>query len=46
MFDFEKELQAFKPILEVDDIEQAISDNEMKDMIDMMREIILEEKDR
>ena len=44
MFDFEKELQNFVPILEVEQIEQAISPNEMKDVIDVLKELIADER--
>ncbi|MDY6324699.1 MAG: hypothetical protein SPL99_06505 [Catonella sp.] len=42
MLDFEKELEKFKPSLEVDDAEDAIKGNDMSDVADLIKEIIEE----
>ncbi|WP_198524939.1 hypothetical protein [Niameybacter massiliensis] len=37
MIQFEKELEKFKPILEVANIEQNIGNEEIKDIIDLIK---------
>lgn len=37
MINFEKELEKFKPILEVNNIEDHIGNEEIKDIIDLMK---------
>lgn len=36
MLDFKEELNKFKPALEVDNIEEVIQSNEIKDMVDLL----------
>ncbi|MCI8293014.1 MAG: hypothetical protein HFH53_05705 [Hespellia sp.] len=40
MLDFEEELKKFKPSLEVEDIEEAIYQEDLSDMTDLIREVI------
>ncbi len=37
MFDFKKEVNRYKPITEVDEIEQSIHDNEVQDIMDLLK---------
>lgn len=39
MFDFKKEVAKFKPILEIDEIEKSIHNNEVHDMMDLLKDI-------
>ncbi|NLM12414.1 MAG: hypothetical protein GX209_01525 [Epulopiscium sp.] len=39
MLDFKEELNKFKPILEVDRIEETIQSNEIKDVLDLLTQI-------
>lgn len=39
MIDFKKELENFKPINEIDDIEDAITDDDLHDIMDLLREV-------
>lgn len=38
MLNFEKELEKFKPILEVDDIEEQIVTEDIRDLIDLIKD--------
>lgn len=40
MLDFEKELENFKPSLEIDEIEDVIRQNDVSDVADFIKEII------
>ena len=44
MINFEEELKNFKPSLEVEEAEQAIYNNELTDMTDVMQEMLQELK--
>ncbi len=44
MINFEEEIAKFKPILEVDQAEDAIYKNDAQDMADIMQEMIKEVK--
>lgn len=37
MIDFDKELEKFKPLLDINQIEQNISSEEIKDLIDLIK---------
>ena len=39
MIDFREELNKFSPILEIDSIEVAIQNDEMQDVLDMVRHL-------
>ncbi len=39
MFDFKKELEKFSPLLNVDHIEDRIDQDDMKDLIDILKEV-------
>ena len=39
MLNFEEELKKFKPSLEVEDIEEAVYQEDMTDMTDILREM-------
>lgn len=45
MINFEEELKKFKPSLEVDQAEDAIYSNDLKDMTDIMIELVSETKE-
>lgn len=40
MIKFDKELEKFKPIMDINDIEENIAIDDTKDMIDLIREIM------
>lgn len=40
MINFDEEVKKFKPVLELDQVEDAIYSNDMKDMADVMLEIL------
>ncbi len=40
MLDFEEELKKFKPSLEVENIEQAVYQEDLTDITDIMKEMI------
>ena len=44
MLNFEEELKKFKPSLEVEDIEEAVYQEDMTDMIDILREMMKQNK--
>lgn len=45
MLNFEEELKKFKPSLEVEDLEQAVYDEDLTDMTDILRDA-MEKKNR
>ncbi len=44
MIDFKKEIQKYKPIMEVDDIENSINSDETKDMMDILKQLLEQRK--
>ena len=40
MLDFEEELKKFQPSLEVEDIEDAVYQEDLTDMTDIIREVV------
>ena len=44
MFNFEEELKKFQPSLEVEDIENAVYQEDLTDMTDILREMIEQTK--
>lgn len=44
MINFDEEIKKFKPILEVDQAEDAIYQNDLKDITDVMQEMMKEIK--
>ena len=44
MLNFEEELKKFKPSLEVEDIEEAVYQEDMTDMTDILREMMTQNK--
>lgn len=40
MFDFKKELAKFQPLPEMQDVEKAINDNNIEDLMDILREAL------
>lgn len=46
MIDFDEEIQKFQPSLEVEDAEDAIYNNDIPDITDLMKNIITEGKDK
>lgn len=40
MLDFEEELKKFNPSLEVEDIEDAVYQEDLSDMTDLLREVM------
>ena len=39
MIDFEKELEGFEPIAEIDDIEDEIAKDDLEDVLDILKAI-------
>lgn len=44
MLDYEEELKKFKPILEVDDIENAVYQEDLTDMTDLLKQVMDQKK--
>lgn len=44
MLDFEKELKKFKPSLEVEDIEDAVYQEDLSDMTDLLKQVMDQKK--
>ena len=44
MLNFEEELKKFKPSLDVEDIEEAVYQEDMTDMTDILREMMKQNK--
>ena len=44
MLNFEEELKKFKPSLEVEDLEEAVYQEDMTDMTDILREMMKQNK--
>ena len=44
MLDFEEELKKFKPSLEVEDIEDAVYQEEMTDVMDLLKKVMDQQK--
>lgn len=44
MINFEEELQKFKPILEIEKIEESINGDEIFDIVDLLRKVTKENK--
>ena len=41
MLDYEEELKKFKPSLEVDDIENAVYQEDLTDMTDLLKQVMI-----
>ena len=39
MIDFKKEILKYKPVMEVGEIENSINSNEIKDMMDILKQL-------
>ena len=46
MLDFEEELKKFHPSLEIDQVEENVSSNNLADVTDLIDEMLKEIKDR
>lgn len=46
MINFEEELKKFHPSLEVEEAEEAIYNHDMTDMMDILREVMKESKEK
>ena len=44
MLDFEEELKKFKPILEVEEIEDAVYQEDLSDVTDLLKQIMDQKK--
>lgn len=44
MLDFEEELKKFKPSLEVEDIEDAVYQEDMTDVMDLLKKVMDQQK--
>lgn len=44
MLNFEEELKKFKPSMEVEDIEQAVYQEDLTDMTDLLKELIKQQE--
>ena len=42
MINFDDEILKFKPIIEIDDIEDSVTNDEIYDIIDIIKEITME----
>ena len=40
MIDFKEEIQKYKPVMEIDEVESAIQSDEIKDLMDILQYII------
>jgi len=40
VIDFKKELERYKPIIEVDDIDKSLKTDEVHDIIDLLEDIV------
>jgi len=40
MIDFEEELKKFTPSMEVEEVEKAIQDKDLTDMVDILKEML------
>ena len=45
MLDFKKEIQKYKTILEVEDVENSINSDEIKDMMDILKQLSNQKQD-
>ncbi len=45
MLDFKKEILKYKPILEVEDVESSINSDEIKDMMDILKQLSNQKQD-
>ncbi len=45
MINFEEEIKKFHPSLEVEEAEDAIYNNDLTDMVDIMKELLKDAKD-
>ena len=43
MIDFKEEMNKYKPVLSVDDVERAVDCDEIKDMLDLLQYIVKKE---
>ena len=41
MLNYDEELKKFKPILDVDEVEDAIYEKDMTDVIDILKEMVI-----
>ncbi len=44
MLDYEEELKKFKPSLEVEDIEEAVYQEDLSDMTDLLKQVMEQNK--
>ncbi len=44
MLDYEEELKKFKPSLEVEDIEDAVYQEDLSDMTDLLKQVMAQKK--
>ena len=40
MIDFKEEIQKYKPVMEIDEVESAVQSDEVKDIMDLLQYII------
>lgn len=45
MLNFKEELEKFKPSLEIEEVEDAINNNDLTDLTDIIKDLIKEKKD-
>ena len=46
MINFDEEIKKFKPSLELGDVEEAIYDNEMQDIMDVMQQAAQKQEEK
>ncbi|MGL4344372.1 MAG: hypothetical protein ACRCTE_04170 [Cellulosilyticaceae bacterium] len=44
MIDFEKELEKYKPVLEINNIESELTNYDLRDIVDLIKNIVNENK--
>ena len=45
MLDFEKELEKFKPSLEIEEVADVVRDNDVSDVADLIKEVLKETRE-
>jgi len=45
MLDFEKELEKFQPSLEIEEVEDVIRHNDVSDVADLIKEVLIETRE-
>lgn len=46
MIDFKSEIEKYKPLLEIDNIEENIRNDEIQDIMDLLKELSVKQKNQ